>query len=220
MGLLLVNSTGECLGNSTSAAWHLDKSRRGVWRFTLRAVLECFLSWIKYTNLQASDAWQHGMSECGGVPLQSPVFPGLSPQTGVKSASPNAQLPKQERSALRGDYDTIAMNVPVSLPMVLAPGLPSPCRPGCPCRHGFPRPSHQDIAQNPLIPECFKHVVEGGDLSETATDIVVELLRMCAPDISVYQPVIQVLKWERFGGGCWGGGVEPTVVDHQLVYSG
>ena len=49
----------------------------------------------------------------------------------------------------------------------------------------------EDIAQNPLIPECFKHVVEGGELSETATDIVVEVLRMCATDISMYQPVIQ-----------------------------
>ncbi|CAK9092755.1 Transportin-3 (Importin-12) (Imp12) (Transportin-SR) (TRN-SR) [Durusdinium trenchii] len=50
-----------------------------------------------------------------------------------------------------------------------------------------------DIAQNPLIPECFKHVVSGGDLSETATDIIVELLRMCSSDISAYQPVIEVI---------------------------
>lgn len=61
----------------------------------------------------------------------------------------------------------------------------------------------QDIAQNPLIPECFKHVVEGGDLSETATDIVVELLRMCAPDISVYQPVIQVWRTGECCGETW-----------------
>ncbi|CAK9092789.1 Transportin-3 (Importin-12) (Imp12) (Transportin-SR) (TRN-SR) [Durusdinium trenchii] len=50
-----------------------------------------------------------------------------------------------------------------------------------------------DIAQNPLIPECFKHVVSGGNLSETATDIIVELLRMCSSDISAYQPVIEVI---------------------------
>ena len=56
----------------------------------------------------------------------------------------------------------------------------------------------EDIAQNPLIPECFKHVVEGGELSETATDIVVEVLRMCATDISMYQPVIQVISLDFF----------------------
>ena len=58
--------------------------------------------------------------------------------------------------------------------------------------------SSQDIAQNPLIPECFKHVVDGGELSETATDIIVEVLRMCAPDISMYQPVIHV-TWHPSG---------------------
>ena len=56
---------------------------------------------------------------------------------------------------------------------------------------------YQDIAQNPLIPECFKHVVDGGELSETATDIIVEVLRMCAPDINIYQPVIHV-TWEKW----------------------
>ncbi|CAL1144993.1 unnamed protein product [Cladocopium goreaui] len=56
-----------------------------------------------------------------------------------------------------------------------------------------------DIAQNPLIPECFKHVVEGGELSETATDIIVEVLRMCAPDINLYQPVIHVIM-SQLGG--------------------
>jgi hypothetical protein len=50
-----------------------------------------------------------------------------------------------------------------------------------------------------LIPECFKHVVEGGELSETATDIIVEVLRMCAPDINLYQPVIHV-TWDKWNG--------------------
>jgi len=50
-----------------------------------------------------------------------------------------------------------------------------------------------EIAQNPFIPECFKYVVEGGELSETATDIIIEVLRMCSGEISVYQPVIQVI---------------------------
>ncbi|CAE8695430.1 unnamed protein product, partial [Polarella glacialis] len=50
-----------------------------------------------------------------------------------------------------------------------------------------------DIAQNPFLPECFKYVVEGGDLSETATDIIIEVLRMCSLDLSFFQPVIQVI---------------------------
>lgn len=50
-----------------------------------------------------------------------------------------------------------------------------------------------DIAQNPFIPECFKFVVEGGELSETATDIVIEVLRMCSLDLAFFQPVIQVI---------------------------
>ncbi|CAJ1383125.1 unnamed protein product [Effrenium voratum] len=56
-----------------------------------------------------------------------------------------------------------------------------------------------DIAQNPLLPECFKHVVEAGDLSETATDIIVEVLRMCSMDITQYQPVIQVILGQLNG---------------------
>lgn len=35
-----------------------------------------------------------------------------------------------------------------------------------------------DLSKNPLLPECFKYISEGGELSETATDIIVELLRM------------------------------------------
>ena len=41
--------------------------------------------------------------------------------------------------------------------------------------------------------------MEGGELSETATDIVVEVLRMCATDISMYQPVIQVSNEKNLG---------------------
>mmetsp|Transcript_121038 Transcript_121038/g.353709 ORF Transcript_121038/g.353709 Transcript_121038/m.353709 type:complete len:962 (-) Transcript_121038:341-3226(-) len=50
-----------------------------------------------------------------------------------------------------------------------------------------------DIAQNPMIPECFKYVTEGGELSETATDIVIEVLRMSSLDLTFFQPVIQVI---------------------------
>jgi len=50
-----------------------------------------------------------------------------------------------------------------------------------------------DIVQNPLVPECCKYVTEGGALSETATDIIVEILRMCSLDITFFQPVIQVV---------------------------
>lgn len=50
-----------------------------------------------------------------------------------------------------------------------------------------------DIAQNPLIPECCKYVTEGGELSETATDIIIEILRMCSLDITFFQPVISVI---------------------------
>mmetsp|Transcript_88253 Transcript_88253/g.263153 ORF Transcript_88253/g.263153 Transcript_88253/m.263153 type:complete len:960 (-) Transcript_88253:318-3197(-) len=50
-----------------------------------------------------------------------------------------------------------------------------------------------DIAQNPMIPECFKYVTEGGELSETATDIIIEVLRMSSLDLTFFQPVIQVI---------------------------
>mmetsp|Transcript_100858 Transcript_100858/g.325559 ORF Transcript_100858/g.325559 Transcript_100858/m.325559 type:complete len:957 (-) Transcript_100858:114-2984(-) len=50
-----------------------------------------------------------------------------------------------------------------------------------------------DIAQNPLLPECFKYVTEGGELSETATDIIIEVLRMSSLDLTFFQPVIQVI---------------------------
>lgn len=50
-----------------------------------------------------------------------------------------------------------------------------------------------DIAQNPLIPECFKYVTEGGELSEIATDIIIEILRMSSLDLTFFQPVIQVI---------------------------
>jgi len=50
-----------------------------------------------------------------------------------------------------------------------------------------------DISQNPLIPECFKYVTDGGELSETATDIIIEVLRMSSLDLSFFQPVIQVI---------------------------
>lgn len=49
------------------------------------------------------------------------------------------------------------------------------------------------IAQNPLIPQCFEHVAHWDDLSETATDTIVEVLRTCSMDICAYQPVIQVV---------------------------
>mmetsp|Transcript_71293 Transcript_71293/g.127063 ORF Transcript_71293/g.127063 Transcript_71293/m.127063 type:complete len:954 (-) Transcript_71293:100-2961(-) len=35
-----------------------------------------------------------------------------------------------------------------------------------------------DLSKNPLVPECFNYIREAGELSETATDIIVELLRM------------------------------------------
>eukprot|EP00971_Amphidinium_carterae_P040218 789167-Amphidinium_carterae.1 len=47
-------------------------------------------------------------------------------------------------------------------------------------------------AQNPLIPECFKYVEEGTELSETATDIIIELLRMSASELNAFEPVIKV----------------------------
>jgi len=56
-----------------------------------------------------------------------------------------------------------------------------------------------DIAQNPLLPECFKYVVEGGDLSETATDIITEVIQMCTMDEAFYTPVIQVIL-SQIGG--------------------
>jgi len=49
------------------------------------------------------------------------------------------------------------------------------------------------IAQNPLIPECLAFVREGGELSETATDIIIEVLRMSSLDPSFYHSVIQVI---------------------------
>merc|ERR1719230_643488 len=50
-----------------------------------------------------------------------------------------------------------------------------------------------DIAQNPLFPECFKYVTEGGELSECGTDIIIEILRMSSLDLTFFQPVIQVI---------------------------
>ena len=75
-----------------------------------------------------------------------------------------------------------------------------------------------DIAQNPLIPECFKHVVDGADLSETATDIIVEVLRMCSADISMYQPVIEVIL-NQLDPLRWGGLLEGLARVCQLVLS-
>mmetsp|Transcript_71912 Transcript_71912/g.113964 ORF Transcript_71912/g.113964 Transcript_71912/m.113964 type:complete len:965 (+) Transcript_71912:107-3001(+) len=48
----------------------------------------------------------------------------------------------------------------------------------------------QEMAQNPMLPECFKYISEGGELSETATDIIVEVLRMCQDDLQYHQPII------------------------------
>mmetsp|Transcript_55633 Transcript_55633/g.156624 ORF Transcript_55633/g.156624 Transcript_55633/m.156624 type:complete len:979 (+) Transcript_55633:47-2983(+) len=50
-----------------------------------------------------------------------------------------------------------------------------------------------DIAQNALIPECFGYVTSGGELSETATDIIIEILRMSSMDLNYFQPVIEVI---------------------------
>jgi len=50
-----------------------------------------------------------------------------------------------------------------------------------------------ELAQNPLIPECFKFVEEGSELSETATDIIIELLRMSSSELSAFEPVIKVI---------------------------
>jgi transportin-3 len=49
------------------------------------------------------------------------------------------------------------------------------------------------IAQNPLIPECIVFVRDGGELSETATDIIIEVLRMASMDVFFFQPVVQVI---------------------------
>jgi len=50
-----------------------------------------------------------------------------------------------------------------------------------------------EMSQNPLLPECFKNVSEGGELSEIATDIIIEVLRMSSLDLKFFQPVIQVI---------------------------
>lgn len=50
-----------------------------------------------------------------------------------------------------------------------------------------------DIARTSLIAECFQYVTEGGELSETATDIIVEVLKMCSTDLAFFQPVIQLV---------------------------
>lgn len=48
-----------------------------------------------------------------------------------------------------------------------------------------------EMAQNPLLPECFKSITEGGELAETATDIIIEMLRMSNRDLQFYQPIIE-----------------------------
>eukprot|EP00927_Polykrikos_kofoidii_P033794 TRINITY_DN28635_c0_g1_i1.p1 TRINITY_DN28635_c0_g1~~TRINITY_DN28635_c0_g1_i1.p1 ORF type:complete len:979 (+),score=168.99 TRINITY_DN28635_c0_g1_i1:417-2939(+) len=50
-----------------------------------------------------------------------------------------------------------------------------------------------EIAQNPLIPECCNFVKEGGPLSETGTDIIIEILRMSSLDLNFFEPVIKVI---------------------------
>merc|ERR1719330_626835 len=45
-----------------------------------------------------------------------------------------------------------------------------------------------EMSQNQLLPECFKHVCEGGELSENATDIIIEVLRMSSLDLTFFQP--------------------------------
>lgn len=51
-----------------------------------------------------------------------------------------------------------------------------------------------DIAQTGLIPECVQFVVDGNvELAETATDIVIEILRMCSMELRYYEPVITVM---------------------------
>lgn len=50
-----------------------------------------------------------------------------------------------------------------------------------------------DLAQNSMIPDCFRYVTEGGELSETATDIIIEVLRMCSQDTGFFQPIIQII---------------------------
>mmetsp|Transcript_74396 Transcript_74396/g.162718 ORF Transcript_74396/g.162718 Transcript_74396/m.162718 type:complete len:954 (+) Transcript_74396:85-2946(+) len=77
-----------------------------------------------------------------------------------------------------------------------------------------------DMAQNPLLPECFKGIIEGGELAEIGTDIIVEILRMCSEDIRAFQPIIQVIlshlpqlqsKLESF----FSQGVDQAVENHQ-----
>lgn len=50
-----------------------------------------------------------------------------------------------------------------------------------------------DMAQNPLLPECFKFITEGGELSELATDIVIELLKMASCNVAAFQPLIEAM---------------------------
>lgn len=113
-------------------------------------VLECFLSWIKYTNLQASDIAQ----SLGGFKED------FSGRTYVDV--PTSMAWSGRKGPLLGPMDCLMVVEGLVLGHP-AWGLVMPC--SCSSR-------------NPLIPECFKHVVSGGDLSETATDIIVELLRM------------------------------------------
>lgn len=48
-----------------------------------------------------------------------------------------------------------------------------------------------EIAQNPLLPQCFQIISEGSELSETATDIVIEVLQMTCQDL--HMPTIRVV---------------------------
>jgi transportin-3 len=49
------------------------------------------------------------------------------------------------------------------------------------------------MAQNPMLPELFEFITQGGELAETATDIIIEILRMSNRDLQQFQPVIQVI---------------------------
>jgi len=50
-----------------------------------------------------------------------------------------------------------------------------------------------ELSSNPMILECFKNILIGGDLAETSTDIIVEILNMSSHRIQFFQPVIQVV---------------------------
>lgn len=56
-----------------------------------------------------------------------------------------------------------------------------------------------ELAQNQLFLGTFQAVTEGSYLSEVATDIIVEVLRMSSQDLQYYEPVIRVCIQQTAG---------------------